>query len=42
MASRVAHLCVLDAMFVAVALARQERSTDYLDITANVLSEHRF
>lgn len=42
MASRIAHLCVLDALFVAVALAQQDRATEVLDITASVLSEHRY
>jgi DNA-binding MurR/RpiR family transcriptional regulator len=42
MASRVAHLMVLDALFVAVAQRTPERSNAALDAYADVLSEHRF
>jgi DNA-binding MurR/RpiR family transcriptional regulator len=42
MASRIAHLVVLDALFVAVARRTPERSNAALDAYADVLSEHRF
>lgn len=42
MASRVAHLTVLDALFVAVALGERERALAAQDATAAVLAEHRF
>jgi DNA-binding MurR/RpiR family transcriptional regulator len=42
MASRVAHLMVLDALFVAVAQRTPERASASLDAYADVLSEHRF
>lgn len=42
MASRIAHLMVLDALFVAVAQRNPERANAALDAYADVLSEHRF
>lgn len=42
MTSRVAHLSVLDALFVAVAAGTQERANAALDVAADVLSEHRY
>jgi DNA-binding MurR/RpiR family transcriptional regulator len=42
MTSRVAHLCVLDALFVAVAARDAGRANRALDAYADVLSEHRF
>ncbi len=42
MVSRIAHLSVLDALFVAVAAGRQEQANATLDTTADVLSEHRY
>jgi len=42
MTSRVAHLSVLDALFVAVAERDAERANRALDAYADMLSEHRF
>ncbi len=42
MASRLVHLAVLDALFVAVALRDPERAQRFLDRTGQVLTEHRF
>jgi RpiR family transcriptional regulator, carbohydrate utilization regulator len=42
MASRLAHMAVLDALLVAVADREPERSQAALDIYADVLSEHRY
>jgi DNA-binding MurR/RpiR family transcriptional regulator len=42
MTSRLAHLAVLDALFVLVALRRPEQSRAALATTGDVLSEHRF
>lgn len=42
MTSRIAHLSVLDALFVAVALKTQKRANAALDATADVLSDHRY
>jgi DNA-binding MurR/RpiR family transcriptional regulator len=42
MASRIAHLTVLDALLVAVAIASPDRTALAQTATANVLSEHRF
>jgi DNA-binding MurR/RpiR family transcriptional regulator len=42
MTSRIAHLSVLDALFVAVAAGDRERSDAALDAYAAVLTEHRF
>ena len=41
MASRLAHLALLDALVVAVAGRNQERSEEALEIYAEVLGEHR-
>jgi DNA-binding MurR/RpiR family transcriptional regulator len=40
-ASRLAHLAVIDALLVAVAEQDEERSQHALDLYADVLSEHR-
>jgi DNA-binding MurR/RpiR family transcriptional regulator len=42
MASRLAHLCVLDALVVAVALTDVTRTSAAQSATAGVLAEHRF
>jgi RpiR family transcriptional regulator, carbohydrate utilization regulator len=42
MASRLAHMTVLDALYVAVALTSQERARVHLDATADVLAKHRY
>lgn len=42
MTSRIAHLSVLDALFVAVAMRIKRRANPALDITADVLGEHRY
>ncbi|MEX2100826.1 MAG: MurR/RpiR family transcriptional regulator [Acidimicrobiia bacterium] len=42
MASRVAHLVVLDALYVALALADEEGASASLSRTGDVLAEHRF
>lgn len=42
MSSRIAHLCVLDALFVAVALRHVDRAERTQDLAARVLSQHRF
>lgn len=42
MTSRIAHLSVLDALFVAVAGETRERAGTALDAYANVISEHRY
>jgi len=42
MASRIGHLSVLDALFVALALRRPERSRVALEEVGRTLSEHRF
>jgi RpiR family carbohydrate utilization transcriptional regulator len=42
MASRIAHVAVLDALFVALAMRDAKRATEYLDLTSDVLGEHRF
>jgi DNA-binding MurR/RpiR family transcriptional regulator len=42
MASRLAHLSVLDALFVAVAVRNRERALAAQDVYGSVLSEHRF
>lgn len=41
-ASRIAHLIVLDALFVALAFADETRANRSLEITESVLAEHRF
>lgn len=40
MTSRAAHLAILDALFVGLALARPKRSRDYLDLMATVTADH--
>ena len=42
MASRLAHLTVLDALYVALAVRNRERTASALDSFGAVLSEHRF
>lgn len=42
MTSRLVHLLVLDTLFVSLVLATPERSRAAQDVTADVLSEHRF
>lgn len=42
MASRLAHLTVLDALFVALAVRARERAVAAQDLYGDVLSEHRF
>jgi DNA-binding MurR/RpiR family transcriptional regulator len=42
MTSRLAHLVVLDALFVLIALRRPEESRAALAVTGDILSEHRF
>ena len=42
MTSRLAHLLVLDTLFVSLVLATPERSRAAQDTTADVLAEHRF
>jgi RpiR family carbohydrate utilization transcriptional regulator len=42
MASRMAHLAVLDALFVAVALQDRQRALAAQDAHAAVMAEHRF
>lgn len=42
MTSRIAHLSVLDALIVAVAIKTRKRSNAALDTTADVLGEHRY
>lgn len=41
MASRVAHIAVLDALFVAVCLADPDRARHTQALTADVITEHR-
>lgn len=40
MTSRLAHLAILDALFVGVALSQPKRSRDFLEIMADVTAEH--
>ena len=40
MTSRLAHLAVLDALFVGIALAKPKRSRDFLDLMADVTADH--
>ncbi|MFE3280349.1 MurR/RpiR family transcriptional regulator [Nocardia sp. NPDC059239] len=40
MTSRLAHLAVLDALFVGIAVSRPKRSRDSLDVMADVTAEH--
>lgn len=42
MASRIAHICVLDALVVAVALTNVDRTSVAQSATATVLAEHRY
>ena len=42
MSSRIAHLTVLDALFVALAHRRRARAEHALDLTAEVLADHRY
>jgi RpiR family transcriptional regulator, carbohydrate utilization regulator len=42
MTSRLAHLVVLDALFVSLVLADSTRATASQQLTADVLAEHRF
>lgn len=42
MASRLVHLTVLDALFVALALEDPEESQRILDRTGSILADHRF
>lgn len=42
MASRIGHLSVLDALFVAVAVRRPERARAALEEVGRTLSDHRF
>lgn len=42
MSSRIAHLCVLDALFVAVALRHVDRAAETQALAARVISQHRF
>jgi DNA-binding MurR/RpiR family transcriptional regulator len=42
MASRIAHLVVLDALYVALALRRERAATGALEATADALAEHRY
>ncbi|MCP9276562.1 MurR/RpiR family transcriptional regulator [Mycolicibacterium arenosum] len=42
MSSRLAHLVVLDALFVAVAFANEDRANRALEVTEGVLADHRF
>ena len=41
-ASRLAHLAVIDALLVAVAELDHQRSERALDLYADVVAEHRF
>jgi RpiR family carbohydrate utilization transcriptional regulator len=40
MASRLAHLAVLDALFVGIAFARPKRAHDFLEVMAEVTADH--
>lgn len=40
MSSRLAHLAVLDTLFVGIALSRPKRSREFLDVMADVTAEH--
>ncbi|WP_141584467.1 MurR/RpiR family transcriptional regulator [Actinomadura sp. WMMA1423] len=42
MTSRIAHLSLLDAMFVSLALRRPAAASANLELTGGVLAEHRF
>lgn len=40
MTSRLAHLAVLDTLFIGIVLARPKRSREFLDVMADVTAEH--
>jgi RpiR family carbohydrate utilization transcriptional regulator len=40
MTSRLAHLAVLDALFIGIALSRPKRSREFLDVMADVTADH--
>ncbi|MGW4123019.1 MurR/RpiR family transcriptional regulator [Nocardia sp. NPDC004711] len=40
MISRLAHLAVLDTLFVGIAMARPKRSREFLDAMADITAEH--
>lgn len=42
MTSRLAHLLVLDALYVSLVLADPDRSATFQELTHDVLAEHRF
>lgn len=42
MASRIAQMAIMDALFVAVAFKRLERSKQYIRMTDKILSEEKF
>ena len=42
MSSRIAHLSILDALFLAVAVQERTRTASAQEATAHVLSEHRY
>jgi DNA-binding MurR/RpiR family transcriptional regulator len=42
MASRLAHLTILDALFVALAVRRKTQAFDVQRSVGAILSEHRF
>ncbi|MFC4009010.1 hypothetical protein ACFOY2_17395 [Nonomuraea purpurea] len=42
MASRIAHLSLLDAIFVCLAMRRPSAASVALELTGVVLAEHRF
>jgi RpiR family carbohydrate utilization transcriptional regulator len=42
MSSRIAHLTLLDPLYVALAQRRRSRAERALDLTAEVLAEHRY
>jgi DNA-binding MurR/RpiR family transcriptional regulator len=42
MSSRIAHLTLLDALYVALAQRRRSRAERALDLTAEILADHRF
>lgn len=41
MASRLAHICLLDALYVSVAMLTEARSKSALEATAEVIARHR-
>lgn len=40
MTSRLAHIALLDTLFIGIALCRPKRSRDFLDLMADVTAEH--